>query len=186
MHPLHLPETYKLACAVAMGVLYGVVLYRSGLADAGKVRAALALRNGRLVMTVLLALGLGALLFYGARRLGLAEVHVRTGYLWGSLFGGVFCGVGIALCGLAPTSAVAAVGSLRFSALWAVAGMILAIPFVNVITDVLSKTVYSWHRLSCPPEPTEFFSLSDPALYVALGMCGLLALVRFTIGDKEE
>ena len=186
MHPLNLPETYKLVCAAAVGVLYGIVLYKSGLADAGKVRAALGLRNGRLVMTVLLALGLGALLFYGTRILGLTTVQVRAGYLWGSLFGGTFCGVGIALCGLAPTSAVAALGSLRLSALWAVAGMILAIPFVNVITDVLSKTVYSWHRLSCPPEPTEFFSMSDPVLYVALGMGVLLGLVYFTLGDREE
>ena len=186
MHPLDLPETYKLAFAVVIGILYGAVLYKSGLAAAGKVRAAFGLRNGRLVMTVLLALGLGALLFYVTRRLGLTEVHVRAGYLWGSLFGGVFCGVGITLCGLAPTSAVAALGSMRLSALWTVAGMILAIPFVNVITDVLSKTVYSWHRLANPPEPTEFFSMSDPVLYVACGMCVLLALVRFTIGDKEE
>lgn len=186
MHPLDLPETYKLAFAVAAGILYGVVLYKSGFADAGKVRAALELRNGRLVMTVLLALGLGALLFYGTRNLGLTPVHVRAGYLWGSIFGGVFCGVGITLCGLAPTSAVAALGSLRISALWAVVGMILAIPFVNVITDVLSKTVYSWHRLARPPQPTVFFSTDNPVLYAALGMCVLLVLVRFSVGDKEE
>lgn len=186
MHPLDLPETYKLAFAVAMGILYGAVLYKSGFADAGKVRAALGLRNGRLVMTVLLALGLGTLIFYGTRRLGLTPVHVRAGYLWGALFGGVFFGAGLTLCGLAPTTAVAALGSMRLSALWTIAGMILAIPFVNVITDVLSKTVYSWHRLGNPPEPTEFFSMSDPVLYVACGMCILLALVQFSIGGREE
>lgn len=186
MHPLDLPETYKLAFAVVMGILYGAVLYKSGFADARKVRDAFALRNGRAIMTVLAALGLGSLLFYAARRLGLTTVQVRAGYLWGSLFGGVFCGVGITFCGLAPTSAAAALGSMRLSALWAIAGMILAIPFVNVITDVLSKTVYSWHRLSAPPEPAEFLSMSNPVLYVAAGMCALLALVRFTVGDKEE
>ena len=186
MHPLDLPENYKLVFAVLMGILYGVVLYKGGFADPAKVRAALGLRNGRLILAALLAVGLGALGFFCARRLGLVEVQVRAGYLWGALFGGVFCGVGLALCGASPTGAVAALGSGRVFVLFAVIGMILAFPFVNVVTHLLSRTVYSWHRLSGPPEPSVFFDLSDPALYVVLGMTVLGLLVYFTIGDKEE
>ncbi|MBR4957627.1 MAG: hypothetical protein IKZ31_07685, partial [Lentisphaeria bacterium] len=62
----------------------------------------------------------------------------------------------------------------------------LAIPFVNIITTILSCTVYSWCRMSSPPAPKAFFDMSDPALYIAAGMCILLLLVHFTAGDKEE
>lgn len=186
MHPLDLPETYKLAFAIIIGILYGVVFCKSGFADPVAVRNALRLRNGRLIKTVLLALGLGTVLFFFARRLGLVEVQVHRAYLWGSLFGGVFSGVGLVLCGLSATTAFSALGCGRLYALWSIGGMVLAIPFVNVITDFLSRTVYSWHRLGNPPEPKAFFDMSDPALYIAAGMCILLLLVHFTAGDKEE
>ena len=94
MHPLDLPEAYKLAFSIVIGMLYGVVFCKSGFADPVAVKNALRLRNGRLIKTVLLALGLGTALFFFARRLGLVEVQVHRGYLWGSLFGGVFSGVG--------------------------------------------------------------------------------------------
>ncbi len=186
MHPLDLPEAYKLAFSIVIGILYGIVFCKSGLADPVAVKNALRLRNGRLIKTVLLALGAGTVLFFFARRLGLVEVQVHRAYLWGSLFGGVFSGVGLVLCGLSVTTALSALGSGRLHALWSIGGMVLAIPFVNVVTDFLSNTVYSWHRLGNPPEPKRFFELSDPALYVACGMCILLLLVHFTAGNKEE
>ena len=186
MHPLDLPETYKLAFAIIIGILYGVVFCKSGFADPAAVRNALRLRNGRLIKTVLLALGLGTVLFFFARRLGLVEVQVHRAYLWGSLFGGVFSGVGLVLCGLSATTALGALGSGRLHALWSIVGMILAIPFVNIITAFLSCTVFSWCRMSKPPVPKAFFDMSDPALYIAAGMCILLLLVHFTAGDKEE
>ena len=186
MHPLDLPEAYKLAFAIVIGILYGIVFCKSGLADPAAVRNALRLRNGRLIKTVLWALGMGTVLFFFGRRLGLVEVQVHRAYLWGSLFGGVFSGVGMVLCGLSAATALSALGSGRMHALWSIGGMVPAIPFVNVITDFLSRTVYSWHRLGNPPEPKAFFDMSDPALYVAAGMCILLLLVHFTVGAKEE
>ena len=186
MTPLDLPEAYKLAFSIVIGMLFGGVFCKSGLADPVAVRNALALRNGRLIKTLLFAMGLGTVLFFVTRRLGLTEVQVHRSYLWGSLFGGVFSGVGLVLCGLSAATALSSLGSGRLYALWSIAGMILAIPFVNVVTDFLSNTVYSWHRLSSPPEPKAFFDMSDPALYAAAGMCILLLLVHFTAGDKEE
>ena len=100
MHPLDLPEAYKLAFSIVIGMLYGIVFCKSGLADPVAVKNALRLRNGRLIKTVLLALGLGTVLFFFARRLGLVEIQVHRAYFWGSLFGGVFSGVGLVLCGL--------------------------------------------------------------------------------------
>lgn len=186
MHPLDLPEAYKLAFGIVMGILFGMVFCKSGLADPTAVRNALNLRNGRLIKTLLTALGFGVILFFAARSLGLVEVQVHRAYFWGSIFGGVFSGVGLVLCGLSAMTAAGALGSGKLQAVWSIVGMILAIPLVNVITGILSMTVFSWHRMDDPPEPEAFFDIADPALYAVAGMCVLLLLVHFTVGDKEE
>ncbi len=186
MHPLNLPDAYKLVNGVLFGILFGIVLYKSGLAEPAAVRSAMRLRNGRVLKCVLLALGLGTLLFFFCRKIGMTEIQVRPGYLWGSIFGGAFAGIGLVLCGVSSVTAVAALGAGRIFALWAVAGMILAIPAVSWITEFLSRTVYSFQKMSSPSAPSDFLDWGNPALYGIFGMGGLLLLVHFTVGDRES
>lgn len=187
MEPLNLPENYKLAVAIVVGMMFGFVLVKSDLASPKAIKEALQLRNGRIIKTVLLWLGLGAVLFFAARVAGLVEVHVRPTYIWGSVFGGIFCGAGLVLCAITPLSALAAVGTGKFYVIWTLAGMLLAYPLVNWVSELLSKTVYLQSMSgSDPMEPTRFFDASNPAAYVAAIMLLLVLLVHFTVGDAEE
>ncbi len=187
MTPLDLPESYKLACAIIIGMIFGFVLVKSGLADPKSVREALQLRNGRVIKTFLLSLGLGTVIFYAARHAGMAEVHVRPSYIWGAVFGGIFCGCGLVMCALTPLSALAALATGKFFVLWVLVGMILVYPLVHCVADVLSLAVYIRSSAApAPAEPSEFFALSSPAFYTAAAMLILLLLVHFTVGDNEE
>ncbi len=186
MHPLCLSAGYKLVLALLMGIAFGVVFSKSGFLNPDAVRNALRLKNGRMLKTLLLAMGLGTALFYLTRKLGLTEIQVRPGYLWGSVFGGVCCGAGLALTGLAATTVSGALGEGRIHALWTVAGMILGTVTVNAVVELLSKTVYNFQKMDSPPEPAVFWDVSNPALYVLGGMAFLLILVHWTAGDKEE
>lgn len=187
MQPLDLPATYKLAAAIVMGMAFGFVLVKSDLAWPKSIMDALRLRNGRIIKTLLLALGAGAVLFFYARQAGMVEVHVRTSYLWGSIFGGIFCGAGLVLAAMTPVTIVVNFAAGRYYAFWALVGMILAYPALNTVSHWLLKTVFRLSEpVTSPLTPMDFFAPDNPALYVAAIMAFLLLLVHFTVGDPEE
>ena len=176
MHPLDLSDNYKLAAAIIVGMAFGFVFIKSDLAWPKS-----------LIKTVLLTLAAGAVLFYCARRLGLAEVRVRPSYFWGSLLGGVITGIGMVLCAMTPMTALSCLATGRFYAIWPIVGMLLALPAVRLVSEQLSRSIYRWSEpMSAPWEPSVFWAVDNPALYAAGILIVLLLLVHFTVGDPEE
>ncbi len=187
MHPLDLSDNYKLAAAIIVGMAFGFVFIKSDLAWPKSLLEAFRLRNGRIIKTVLLTLAAGAVLFYCARRLGLAEVRVRPSYFWGSLLGGVIAGIGMVLCAMTPMTALSCLATGRFYAIWPIVGMLLALPAVRLVSEQLSRSIYRWSEpMSAPWEPSVFWAVDNPALYAAGILIVLLLLVHFTVGDPEE
>ncbi len=187
MSPLDLPASYKLAAGIVAGMILGFVLVKSDFSNSSSVKEAVQLRNGRVIKTLLLWLGLGSILFFIARRMGMADIHVRSSYIWGAVFGGIFCGTGLVACGMTPLTAISSFASGKFYALWTLAGMLLAYPLVSGVSSLLSKTVYlKSMAVDEPATPYRFFDMSNPALYVTVIMLILLLAVHFTIGDSEE
>ncbi len=187
MHPLDLSDNYKLAAAIIVGMAFGFAFIKSDLTWTNSLLDAMRLRNGRIIKTMLLTLAAGTVLFFCARRIGLAEVRVRPSYFWGSLLGGVFTGVGMVLCAMTPMTALSNVAAGRFHAVWPLAGMLLAMSAVRLVSDQLSRSIYRWSEpMSAPPEPWSFWAVDNPALYAAGILTALLLLVHFTVGDPEE
>lgn len=178
---------YRIAVAVVIGMALGFSLIKSDLVWRREVRSALALRAGRLLNTVFLALCAGIFLYQAVRYLGWvpAGPQVRPAFLWTSLLGGMLCGAGILICGNTPTTALAAFGGGRLQALWGLAGMALAYPAVRMVSSLLSETVYRRDVvLSRPEAATALLSAANPALYAGAAMAVLILLVHFTIGDS--
>ena len=184
--PLELSPLAKLICAGFLGFAAGFILMKSDLIWRRTVYGIFLLKDGRLIKTILLYLMLGCIGFFLLRRMNLAEVHVVEGFFWSSLIGGMLAGVGMVLSGFTPTGAICAFGCGRLYALWTLAGMLIAIPFVKYANSFLSATIYSWGdaKLSVI-EPRSFLAPANPALYIVLISAFLIFLVHFTVGEND-
>ncbi len=176
IHPLGLTGTNALIASAILGVAFGFMLVKSQLASTKTVRDQLSMKNGRFFTTIFASLAFGIIAFHYARRLGIVNYNLSESSFWTAEIGGMICAFGLALCGLFPSSAISALASGRVYALWAIAGMLAAIPFVYLVRDFLVKTVF---RL---PSPFPYcHSLSDmfsnPSFYLwAAGISAVLSL----------
>jgi hypothetical protein len=113
--------------AIALGLAFGAVLDRIGATNPTVIVGMLTLRRIRLMKTILLAIGTGAILMFGGQMLGLVDVghmSVKTAYI-GVFIGGLMLGAGWAASGFCPGTGVCAAASGRRDALFFVAGGLL-------------------------------------------------------------
>jgi hypothetical protein len=187
MEPLALTGNYRMVAAIILGIFFGFILIKSDLAFRKNCLDAVLLKNGRVLKTMLISLAVGVIIFFFAERSGLVHLQVRTGYFWASLIGGILAGLGFALCARVPVSAIAGLAAGRVYVVWVIVGMLLAIPCVQFMSNLLTKSIYSW---SAPIETqgsiSAFFDVANPALWVA-GVALLLTLLfHFTLGGDES
>lgn len=187
MQPLALSGNYKLAAAIVVGMMFGFILAKSDLAWPKSILESLRLRNGRIIKTFLLTLGLGAVLFFFARRAGLVHIEVRPTYVWGAILGGICCGAGLVLSQVTPVTGVINLAAGKFYVVWSFLGMALAYPMLDKVSHWMAQSIFRWSEpVSSPVSPITFMAWNNPAVYVAVIMGILLLLVHFTIGDPEE
>ncbi len=199
MEPLNLSSNAEMAAAVFVGFIFGFALMKSDLIWRKSVHDILTLKDGRLIKTVLFVLGCGAMCFYFAERNGLVNIHVNISYLWASIVGGIISGIGLVICGFTPISAAANLITGRLYTIWAILGMLLALPVVKIFDDNFLERFYVTDgRMSLPLSnsnngefladgfDSRFLSISNGAL-VAFVLCFvLIVVVQFTIGDSTE
>lgn len=184
--PLALEGNGRMAAAILMGIVFGVILVKTDFPFSKPMRETLNLKSGELSKIFLLSLGVGALLFYFLNKGGVVTYHVRPAYLWPSLLGGILSGIGMALCLAVPVTALAALASGKIHVLWTVLGMILAVPCVHVASKWLSNTIFQWGRQMGEPESVpEFFDFGNPVLW-AVAVCAVLVIVlQLALGGGE-
>ncbi len=184
---LTLTGNYRLAVAILMGMAFGFLLVKSDLIWRKTCLNMLLLRDGRLLKALLFSMAVGCTLFFIAQRFELVNLRVRPGYFWASLIGGIICGFGVALCCRVPITAIAALASGRVYVLWSIIGMLLAVPFVQIISGWLSNSIYNWSEpISVHESVSSYFAINNPALWIA-GISLLLVLfIHFALGGDEE
>jgi len=183
-----LTGNYRLAAAIFIGIFCGFLLVKSDLSWRKTCLNMFLLKDGRLLKTLLFSLGFGVALVYFMQHFEVITVHVRPGYFWASLIGGVVSGVGLAFCFRVPITAIAALGAGRLYALWSIIGMILAISFVDIISGRLSSSIYSWSKsLDGPQQADKFLDVSNPALWIVVLTLISLVFLQFAFrGEAEE
>ncbi|QSH40152.1 YeeE/YedE thiosulfate transporter family protein [Lentisphaerota bacterium ZTH] len=187
MEPLALSGNYRLAASILVGMAFGFLLVKSDLAWRKTTLNMLLLKDGRLIKTLLFSLAVGATLFFFAYNVDLVHLKIRPGYFWASLIGGIITGLGLAFCCRVPITAIASLASGRVYALWTIIGMLLAVPFVKVISGWLSNSIYNWSEPLNAHEPiTEYLNVSNPALWISAISLVVLVFVHFTLGGDEE
>lgn len=130
--------------AIVIGGAFGFVLDRVGATNPNFIIRMLNLSDLHLMRTILLAIGVGAVLTFGGLLIGLVEpAHLSVkGAYWGVFVGGVLLGLGFAVAGYCPGTGLAAAASGRIDAMVFVLGGLLgafayALSFASVETTGL-------------------------------------------------
>ncbi len=181
-----LDGNYRIAAGVLLGIAFGFLMVKSGIAWRKTMMDQLFLKNITFMKTFLVSIAVGSLLFHFASRAGLVNYQFRPIFFWGAFIGGLLTALGLALCGQIPASTVAAMGSGRLYAVWALLGMLLAVPVVHVVSGFLSRTVYRWPApFQCPETLQGFFN--DSIVYWVPGIAIFIVLfLEFARSDTED
>ncbi|MDW8106239.1 MAG: YeeE/YedE thiosulfate transporter family protein [Armatimonadota bacterium] len=159
------------------GIIFGFALHRAGFSRCGIVMRGLAFRDFTMLKVMLTAITVGML---GAATLATfapdyAHLKVKSLYVWGVLVGGLIFGVGMAVAGFCPGTALVGLGSGTRDGLLAVLGgltgafaFILAYPRLEpVLVEPLNLGKLTLHEVLGLP-----YLLT--ALLVAAALVGIL------------
>ena len=97
-----------LALWLALGAVFGALLQLSGASSYTKMINSLRLKDLTIMKLILMAIGVGLMGVYLLDLFGLANMKVKDLYLLGIVIAGVIFGVGFALTGYCPDTALAA------------------------------------------------------------------------------
>lgn len=128
--------------AIVIGLAFGAVLDRVGATNPGYIIKMLNLSDLHLMRTILLAIGVAAILMFGGLLIGLVNpdhLSVKTAY-FGVFIGGLLLGTGFAISGFCPGTGLAAAATGRKDAWFFVLGGLLGAAAYMLSYDWVTTT----------------------------------------------
>lgn len=160
----------KLLLGLALGATFGAALQLSGASSHTKITNALRLRDLTIIKLILVAIGVGLIGVHLLDAVGLANMKVKDLYLPGVAIAGLIFGVGFAVTGYCPGTALAAAAEGKVDAWFTVAGGLFgAIIFAFLYPD-LEVSLLSVGRFG---PVTVHQALAVPGVTVALPLGAL-------------
>ncbi len=128
------------------GIAFGYVLQRIGVAQCACLFNALNLKNLKAIKVIGTAIAVGIFILYPLQAAGAVALGARTLYVGGVVVGGALFGLGFAMTGLCPGTALAALGAGKKDILYLVAGALTGSFFYALVYDSLRPTLIdSWN-----------------------------------------
>lgn len=133
----------KLLLGLILGAAFGAVLQLGGASSHTKVVNALRLRDLTVIKLILAAMGVGLIGVHVLDAAGVANMKVKDLYLPGVAIAGLIFGIGFAVSGYCPGTALAAAAEGKIDAWFTVAGglfgaIIFAFLYPDLETTLLS------------------------------------------------
>ncbi len=137
----------KLMLGLVLGMLFGAALQLSGASSHTKIIQALRLKDLTIIKLILAAIGVGLIGVHLLDLLGLAHMKVKDLFLPGMAVAGLIFGVGFAVTGYCPGTALAAAAEGKVDAWFAVLGglcgaLVFAIMFPDLEAFLFSVGRY--------------------------------------------
>jgi len=126
------------AIGFLVGLLFGMNLFKAGLADPDKIIGTLRLKDLHALRVIVMFVLVGMLGTWVLSRWGWAHLDIKPATLYTVLIGGSLLGIGFGMTGYCPGTGLACAAAGRFDALVTVAGMLLgALAYIAVYPHVV-------------------------------------------------
>lgn len=141
---LHSKKSVQLVLGLLVGICFGFLLQKSGVTDYNVIMGQLLLNDFTVVKVMLSAVITGMLGVYFLRSLKLIQLHPKSGSIGSSVIGGLIFGVGFAILGYCPGTAVGAVAQGYLDALFGgVVGMLIGAGIFASLYGRMQRTILS-------------------------------------------
>ncbi|MFW5872827.1 MAG: YeeE/YedE thiosulfate transporter family protein [bacterium] len=114
---LHLQKKTQLIFGLVMGIAFGFLLQKGGVAKYDVIMGQLLLKDFTVVKIMLSAVVVGMIGIYIMKGMDLVQLHPKPGSIGMTVIGGLIFGVGFALLGYCPGTISAAIGQGNLDAL---------------------------------------------------------------------
>jgi len=167
-----------LSYGLSTGMLFGLLLQRSGVLRYDKQVAALRFQDMTIVKFMLSAIMVSMTAFFMLKEQGLTGDKLRDTNLPANILGGLTFGAGWGLTGYCPGTAVGATGEGKLDSVFGILGMLTGAAIYAETYPKLKSTVLSWFNIGKLTVP-ELLNLNHWAVVSAfiafsLSLFGLL------------
>ena len=159
------------------GIIFGVLLQRAGVIRYDKQIGALRLRDMTILKFMLSTICVAMIGTYLLVDLGMAKLSIKPTILGGVVIGGALFGVGWAIFGYCPGTAMGALGEGRLDAIFGLAGMLVGAGIYAEIYPIMVKTVLTWGDYGKITVPQALGV--NHWIVIAVFVAGTLALFRW-------
>lgn len=160
----------ELGYGLISGILFGYLLQKGRVLRYDKQLGALRLLDMTIVKFMLSSVLVAMVGVYLLKDLGLAKLSIKPTILGGNVVGGLLFGVGWALFGYCPGTAVGALGEGRWDTVWGLLGMLVGAGVFAEVYPFLKTSILKWG---------DFGKITIPA---ALGINHWIVIGVFLIG----
>ncbi len=136
--------SHDMIMGLVTGIVFGVLLQRAGVVRYDKQLAALRLRDMTILKFMLSTICVAMVGTYLLVDFGMAKLSVKPTILGGVIIGGALFGVGWAIFGYCPATAVGALGEGRFDTVFGLVGMLVGAGIYAEIYPLMKNTVLTW------------------------------------------
>ena len=138
------PKAGQLVLGVLLGIVFGFLLQKGGVAKYHILIGALLLEDFTVMKVMLTAIVVGMVGILTLHHFGLIHLHIKPTRYAANIIGGLLFGVGFALMAYCPGTGAAAVGQGNYDAIFGVLGLIAGSYVFAEASGFLDKTVNKW------------------------------------------
>jgi uncharacterized protein len=131
----------QLTVSLGIGILFGFLLQKGGVTRYDVIIGQLLLKDWTVVKIMLSAVITGTLGVHALHSLKLVQLHPKPGSIGTSLIGGLIFGIGFAVLGYCPGTAMGAVGQGSLDAIAGIAGIIIGAGLFAAFYSKLKSTI---------------------------------------------
>ncbi len=173
----------ELIIGLITGVIFGFLLQKAQVLRFEKQVGFLLLKDMTIIKFMFSAIAVGVIGIYLLKDMGLIELDLKSTVVSAQAIGGILFGIGWAIMGYCPGTAVGAIGEGRWHALWGVLGMLTGAAIYAEIYPMLKSNLLAWGNLGNKTIP-ELLNINH-WIVITIFVTGIIALL-FTIARLES
>ncbi len=167
---------------LATGIIFGFLLQKGSVLRFDKQVGAMLFNDMTIFKFMLSAIIVGMTGIYAMHDFGLITLSHKTMNIGGLVAGGILFGIGWAVAGYCPGTAVGAVAEGRWHAIWVIAGMLVGAALYAELYPFYKRTILAVHDMGKVSLP-ELIGVNH---WIVMAAFTFISLIMFIIFEKRK